>query len=942
MADRYRIERELGRGGMATVYLAQDLRHERPVALKVLHPELAATLGPERFLREIKVAARLQHPHILTVLDSGEAGGLLWYTMPYVEGESLRDRLEREQQLPVGDAVRITTEAASALDYAHRHGVVHRDIKPENLLLSDGQALVADFGVALAVESAGGERLTETGLSLGTPSYMSPEQASGSSKLDGKSDQYSLACVVYEMLAGEPPFTGPTPQAVIARRFMETPRPLTATRDQLPPAIDSAVAKALARVPADRFATVGEFAAALQATELPRRHIRGKWLTRQRALWGGGLALAGLVIASVAHMSLRPRVISAEGTLLASGALRERERLLLADFGTRQVDSALGGVLTEAIRIDLAQSPAITLVPMVQVAEALGRMRKPASARLDPALARELAVREGITAVVTGEVARAGPQYVLSAQLISASNGEMLAAHRETAADSTELIAAVDRLSGRLRARIGESLKSIRREPPLEQVSTASLPALRLYSAAVRSGDYQGNLENAIALLEDAITIDSGFGMAYRLIGVYAGNLNRLDRALQGYSAAIERGNRLTERERNIALGDYYSLVNQPRRAIAAFQAVLENHPRDREALNNLAVLFIKLHQRPEAEPLLQRVLTIDSLSWVFHWNLFIVQMELKKWSEAETSYEQAIRQLPDVPQVWLLGLPLAEQRGDYATAEARALTFKKRFGTEPYWRATANRELANFAVVRGRLRDAERYLREGMAARSEASAPGDYLADAIALASVLAAVAGEPARGVREVERALARYPLDSLGPLDRPYLGLASFYALIGRPDQGRRLVVRYEQTVDPRYRSRAKADVDLTQGRIALAERRWSDAIAKFQEAAREGTPAAFAMPELGHAYDFAGMTDSAIVLYERYVATPDVMRSGTDAIEYAGVHRRLGELYERHGERGKARASYVRFIELWKDCDPELRPKVIEAKQRLAVLSGEPST
>ena len=231
LRDRYVIERELGRGGMATVYLAQDLKHERHVALKVLHSELAASLGPERFQREIRLAARLQHPHILTVLDSGEAGGRLWFTMPYVEGESLRDRLKREHQLSVEDTVRIGREAALALEYAHQHGVIHRDIKPENLLLTkDGSTLVADFGIARAL-AAGDVELTGTGITMGTPTYMSPEQASGARDIDGRTDIYSLGAVLYELLAGEPPFSGPTPQAVIARRFTDTPRLLRSLRE---------------------------------------------------------------------------------------------------------------------------------------------------------------------------------------------------------------------------------------------------------------------------------------------------------------------------------------------------------------------------------------------------------------------------------------------------------------------------------------------------------------------------------------------------------------------------------------------------------------------------------------------------------------------------------------------------------------------------------------
>ncbi len=263
LQDRYRVSKEIGAGGMATVYLAHDLRHERDVAIKVLHPDLAAALGAERFLAEIKTTAKLQHPHILPLLDSGEAGGLLFYVMPYVAGESLRRRLERETQLPVDDAVRIAREVASALESAHKHGVVHRDIKPENILIHEDQALVADFGIALAVSAAGGARMTQTGLSLGTPAYMAPEQAMGERAIDARADIYALGAVLYEMLVGEAPFTGPTVQAIVARVMTESPRPVTGQRRSVPPHVNAAVLKALQKLPADRFTTASQFGAAL-------------------------------------------------------------------------------------------------------------------------------------------------------------------------------------------------------------------------------------------------------------------------------------------------------------------------------------------------------------------------------------------------------------------------------------------------------------------------------------------------------------------------------------------------------------------------------------------------------------------------------------------------------------------------------------------------------
>ena len=299
MQDRYRLERELGSGGMATVYLAHDLRHGRQVAVKVLHPELSAVLGGDRFLSEIKTTAALQHPHILPLFDSGDAGGNLFYVMPLVEGETLRSRLNREKQLPILDAVRLTREVAGALDYAHRHGVIHRDIKPENILLHDGRAVVADFGIALAVQSAGGQRMTQTGLSLGTPQYMSPEQAMGEREITARSDIYALGVVAYEMLTGDPPFTGSTTQSIVARVLTEDPRPIGPQRKSVPEEVEAAVLTALEKLPADRFGSAAEFAAAMGGEGTASRRATGARRAAQGTLGRRSLVpglAAGLVI----------------------------------------------------------------------------------------------------------------------------------------------------------------------------------------------------------------------------------------------------------------------------------------------------------------------------------------------------------------------------------------------------------------------------------------------------------------------------------------------------------------------------------------------------------------------------------------------------------------------------------------------------------------------
>src|SRR5438067_9618644 len=365
LAGRYTIERELGRGGMATVYLTRDLKHDRPVALKVLRPELAAVLGAERFLREIRLTAQLQHPHILTLIDSGAADGFLYYVMPYVEGESLRQRLEREGQLPLDEALRITRAIASALGFAHGRGIIHRDIKRENIMLHQGEPMVADFGIALAVSSAGRERLTETGLSLGTPAYMSPEQASAEPRLDGRTDQYSLACVLYEMLAGEPPYTGPTAQAIIGKRLSE-PIPHQRTVRDVPEAVERAVTKALAKAPADRYATADQFVAAVavRGVSVPQHALRIRATLRAGAVIAAAVLVVPVLLAllgrggphgapvAAAHhsqLTFEGRVIDAEispsGELVAYiSQLGDRQQLLVRDLkgGTTVLLARLG------------------------------------------------------------------------------------------------------------------------------------------------------------------------------------------------------------------------------------------------------------------------------------------------------------------------------------------------------------------------------------------------------------------------------------------------------------------------------------------------------------------------------------------------------------------------------------------------------------------------
>jgi len=373
LADRYRVDRELGQGGMATVYLAHDIKHERDVAIKVLHPDLGAALGGERFLSEIRTTARLQHPHILPLLDSGEADGLLYYVMPLVTGETLRARLERERQLPITDAVRIAREVASALDYAHRQNVIHRDIKPENILLHDGSAIVADFGIALAVQSAGGQRMTQTGLSLGTPQYMSPEQAMGERTIDARSDVYALGAVLYEMLTGDAPFTGGSVQAIVAKVLSERPTALHTLRDTVPAHVEQAVFSALAKLPADRYASAAEFATALHAegTGTSARRLAGDEARGAQQVRGLRIALgtatALAVVAATAAVWGWRRPVAQSGESIAQFELTAPPGLahdLSQDFYQLAI-SPDGRLLTFAVKT--ATGSALAVRPLNQL-----------------------------------------------------------------------------------------------------------------------------------------------------------------------------------------------------------------------------------------------------------------------------------------------------------------------------------------------------------------------------------------------------------------------------------------------------------------------------------------------------------------------------------------------------------------------------------------------
>ena len=479
---------------MATVYLARDLKHNRHVALKLLHPELAVALGPTRFLREIQIAASLNHPHILPLHDSGVANGLLYYVMPYVEGESLRDRLAREKQLPLDDAVRLGVEVAQALDYAHRHGVVHRDIKPENILLEEGEAVVADFGIAHAISEAGGARITETGLTLGTPAYMSPEQAAGERSLDGRSDVYSLGCVLYEMLAGEPPFTGSAAHVIMAKRLHEPVPSLRVVRDIVPAAVEQTIVKALAKVPADRFATAAELVRALSlAPQTRRQAVRAP----SRSRWLGAAAALALVavIGTVLLRSRPPAPPSLDANLIAVAPF---------DVVAPQLQTWSEGLVDVLSRSLDGAGPLRTVAPTVALKHWTGHA--------DPASAAALGQRTGAGLVVFGAMDRSGADSVrIRAALLDVS-GSGPPPEVEVRGDTLRMDRLVDSLAVAVLRELGRTrpVGAVRESP----VGARSLPALKAF---LRGEQFyrRGLWDSALTHYDRAIALDSLFALPY-------------------------------------------------------------------------------------------------------------------------------------------------------------------------------------------------------------------------------------------------------------------------------------------------------------------------------------------------------------------------------------------------------------------------------------------
>src|SRR5207302_1425614 len=564
LGERYAIDRELGRGGMATVYVAQDRRHGREVAVKVLRPDVAAAIGAERFLREITIAARLTHPHVLPLLDSGQAAGSLYYVMPYVRGETLRQRLVREQRLPLKDALAIARELGGALDYAHREGFVHRDVKPENVLLVDGHAVIADFGIARAICQAGGEDVTEVGLAIGTPEYMSPEQAAGDRELDGRCDVYAFACVIYEMLAGAPPFSGASARAIVAKHLSEPPRPPPTRRPDAPAAVEQALARALAKDPADRFASVAAFMTALEETR------------------PGAVAS---VVGKTRSIAVLPFV----------NASADPENEYLSDGISDELINALTKV--DGLRI-ASRTSAFALKGKPQDIRAIGALL-------------------GVSAVLEGTVRKSGDRLRITAQLSAADDGRNLWSERY---DRTldDVFAVQDEISRTIVSTLRTTFLADIADPTPQRY-THNLAAYSLYLKGRycwNKRSQEGVLES-IAFFKQAIDLDPGYALAYSgLSDAYALQVDyRSVPVTEGYRLAREYALKALEPSslsvrRGVGWLSYYS--RRYEHALYHLRRAIAMNPTSEDTYRVLGLVLMQQGAYAEAERAFREAITLS------------------------------------------------------------------------------------------------------------------------------------------------------------------------------------------------------------------------------------------------------------------------------------------------------------------------------------------
>ena len=905
LAGRYTLERELGRGGMATVYLAQDIRHRRAVAIKILRPEISASLGSQRFLREIEIAAHLTHPHILPLHDSGEAGELLYYVMPFVEGESLRERLHRDGRLPAEEALRIAREVADALAYAHAQGIVHRDIKPGNILLEAGHAVVADFGIAQALTEAGGEELTTSGLIVGTPMYMSPEQVAGV-QVDGRSDVYSLGCVVYEMLTGEPPFTGPNARAVAARRLSEQPPSLSSAGASVPPQISDAIEKALAAVPDDRFPDAARFGEALSASETGFASPR--YDGRRRQGWAAGMA----IVASFAAVFILWRV-TADVTLA-----HEPSWILMADFDGSPEDRGITDAVRELVAAELDQSRHVATMPRQQVAGVMRDAGLADTVPLTPSMARELAFRSSVRAILSGSVRAVGPgRHAIVIRVLDAESGKPLLSASGAATDM-DLVTKVQELGRQIRRGLGERRSAVAANKPLTEVATPSFEAYRKYVDAVSLG-YKGDVGNSNRLLREALALDTAFAAAWASLSVNYAIAREADSSRLALEEALKRPDRLSvaQRYRLEAEAAYRFRYDLPA-AVRWYDLHLTYAPQSISGHNNRGVYLSSMGRYEEALNEFRTAARIDPFGpaqgQIYLFNEAAMLLAMGRLDQAAEVSTQLTGSFDDYA-----ALLQATAAGHWREAESLAARAAADPESPPWFKPAAVTMWAGSLAARGAVTSADQVLRS-----AEAEAQGvqvRWYQHARLLLKV--------ASGRRTAPQSAALLTDTTPGGLT-----LRGLTAAVSGDTAGARTALSRLQELGPVEKRRLGGGPQLIEAWIAVRGRQWGQAIELLGPTARWGehdgsSPdqvASFATRWLvADAYEQDGRLDSAAAYFELALAPTRLPFShlALRGMVHPFAQRRLAILYEKMRRPDDAGRQWKALADDFITPDPDLK-------------------
>jgi serine/threonine protein kinase/Tfp pilus assembly protein PilF len=956
----YTVERPLGQGGMGSVWLARrsDGRYDAIAAIKLLNLALVDRVGSARFRREGSALARLSHPNVARLYDAGVTdAGQPYLVLEYVEGSRI-DRYCEEQRLDPRLRLELFGQVLAAVAHVHAHRMVHRDLKPSNILVTPGGTVkLLDFGIAKLLEEGAAvaepSTLTELAGNPLTPEYAAPEQLAGQ-PITAATDVYALGVLLYLLLTGRHPAPGgrTSGERLRSMREREPARlhaavsaeaaealglPLAEVRRFYTGDLEHVVAKALRPRPVERYPTVEELAADLRRV-LARQPVLARpasFTARARAAIRShplAAAVAVGVIGGVTALAVGSAG-SENDSLVAEGRL-ERSGVVVADFTGAGPDSLLARALGTAFRIDLSQSPYVRVLSPAAVQSARRRMRdSAATAPLSDSVAREVAVREGLGAVVRGRLLRVGAGWSVAAELVPAGGGDLLAAARESAPDSTGLLAAVDRAAGAIRRRIGESPAAIRAGPKLEQLTTGSLLALQHYTAGLRAHDIEGDRPKARLLYEEAVALDSDFAMAWRALATVYSVLGPRSAMLDAATRAYRHRDRLTERERALVTGYYHNLVTQDyRAALAAFEELIRRYPNDFSALGSAGFVNFRLRNFDRAQAQYDRALGVDSTVAALHFGFIESALNRGDTAAAGRGIARLRASLPDNLFAEWEEVYLAVARRDYDAVAHHARLLRASAKGDTDHLSEAALYLATLAQLQGRSSEATRGRREAARMFEQQGDIGrGVLALRIYEATVALRLRRRPAVARAIIDSAVRRYPLDSLPAADRPYAALGEVYAELGDVPRAAAMQAAIER--DGLNRGRfAEAVWHRLRGEILIAKHRYLEAQAELRLAADADECAICSLPALARSYDLAGERDSAIAVYDRYRATPWMKRLENDAVDLGPILLRLGELYDAQGDHSRAAAADRELAMLWKDGDPEFRRVAAAATAR----------